>query len=129
MANGEFDWIRHALTVAREAGCSEVELEYDDVEFEAVLEPAKSKPSASREATPVAAPLMTKSVSAPCVGYLRLDKPLVVGQQIKEGDIVASIEALGHKNEVESKVSGEVIEVLVEANQAVEFGQSLVVVK
>ena len=46
-----------------------------------------------------------------------------------KGEIVASIAALGLNNDVESPVSGEIIEVLVKPDQAVEFGQALALVK
>ena len=45
------------------------------------------------------------------------------------GDIVAVISQLGIANDVESRVSGEIVEVLIEENQPVMFGQVLARIK
>nr|BBH95585.1 hypothetical protein KTA_37840 [Thermogemmatispora argillosa] len=56
-------------------------------------------------------------------------RPLVqVGDQVKVGQLVATVEALNVINEVESPVAGRVVEILVEEGQPVEYGQPLMVV-
>jgi acetyl-CoA carboxylase biotin carboxyl carrier protein len=53
-------------------------------------------------------------------------KPYVeVGQNVASGQVVCIIEAMKLMNEIESEVSGRVIEVLVENAKAVQFGQPL----
>ena len=52
-----------------------------------------------------------------------------MGRTVKKGEVVAIVAALGIANEIESKVSGDVVEVLVDTNQAVEFGQLLAKVR
>jgi len=133
MAQEDLTPIRHALGLARERGFAEVVLEYDDVKFKAALQPAAK--SASRPA-PSAAPNDAPSepalaeVTAPLVGYVQpARQPVQIGDQLEVGQIVASVTALGIATEVESTVSGEVVEVLFEANQPVMYGQALLRVK
>jgi biotin carboxyl carrier protein len=62
------------------------------------------------------------------VGYYRPAKnPLQVGLEVKAGDVVAEILALGLKNDVLSKWNGIVAQVLVTPEQPVEFGQAIAV--
>lgn len=48
-----------------------------------------------------------------------------VGDRIQTGQTVCIIEAMKLMNELEAEVSGEVMEILVENGQPVEFGQPL----
>ena len=57
-------------------------------------------------------------------------KPFVeVGQTIKEGDVVCIVEAMKLMNEIESEVSGKIVEICVTDGQPVEFGQVLMYVE
>lgn len=58
------------------------------------------------------------------------DKPLFVevGDTIKEGDILCTIEAMKLFNEIESEVSGKIVKVLVDDATPVEFDQPLFLV-
>ena len=57
-------------------------------------------------------------------------KPFVqVGDTIKEGDVVCIVEAMKLMNEIDSEVSGKIVEVCVENGQPVEFGQVLMYVE
>lgn len=57
-------------------------------------------------------------------------KPYVeVGQNVSSGQVVCIIEAMKLMNEIESEVSGRIIEVLVENAKAVQFGQPLFLVE
>lgn len=51
-----------------------------------------------------------------------------VGDSVKEGQVLAIVEAMKLMNEIESDYSGTVKEILVENGQAVEFGQPLFVI-
>ncbi len=74
-------------------------------------------------------------VSAPMVGtFYRApspdDAPFVeVGSRISLGQTVCILEAMKLMNELESEVSGEVVEILVENGTPVEYGQVLMRVK
>jgi acetyl-CoA carboxylase biotin carboxyl carrier protein len=57
-------------------------------------------------------------------------KPYVeVGQNIKQGQVLCIIEAMKLMNEIESEVSGRVVEVLVENAKPVQFGQPLFLIE
>ena len=57
-------------------------------------------------------------------------KPFVsVGDTVEEGQIVAAVEALNLINEVEAPSNGSVVELPLKDGQAVEYGQTLVVIK
>ncbi len=131
MSNLDSELVRHALTLARKHGLAEVELGLGNEKFSAKLDPMPAK-SRQRSADAIASPIEPEfqTLTASLVGYYREGKtPLRVGSQIKKGEVVAIITALGIANDVESKVTGEVVEVLVEPNQPVEYGQALAKVK
>jgi len=58
------------------------------------------------------------------------DKPLFVevGDSIKEGDVLCTIEAMKLFNEIESEISGKIVKVLVDDATPVEFDQPLFLV-
>lgn len=77
----------------------------------------------------------TKSIVSPIVGtFYSASNPkaepfIKVGSKVKKGDIVCVIEAMKLMNEVESEVDGEVVEMLVNNEDMVEYGQPLFVLK
>lgn len=77
----------------------------------------------------------TRTISAPLVGIFRASmksegKPLVaVGDTVREGQVVAAIEALNVLNEVEATYAGSVVEIKVTDGQPVEYGQPLLIVE
>jgi acetyl-CoA carboxylase biotin carboxyl carrier protein len=70
-------------------------------------------------------------VASPMVGtFYRASAPgespfVEVGDRIKSGQAVCIIEAMKLMNEIEAEVSGQVMEILVENGEAVEYGQPL----
>lgn len=57
-------------------------------------------------------------------------KPFVeVGQTVSKGDVVCIVEAMKLMNEIETEVSGKVVEICVEDGQPVEFGQVLMYIE
>jgi acetyl-CoA carboxylase biotin carboxyl carrier protein len=52
-----------------------------------------------------------------------------VGDKVKEDTVVCIVEAMKLFNEIEAEVKGEIVEVLVENGQLVEYGQPLFLVK
>ncbi len=73
-------------------------------------------------------------VVAPLVGTFHVwAKPrggalVAVGDRVKVGQLVGTIESLNVLNEVEATVAGRVIEVHVKDGQAVEYGQALITI-
>ncbi len=70
-------------------------------------------------------------VTSPMVGtFYRASAPgespfVEVGDRIKSGQTVCIIEAMKLMNEIEAEISGQVIEILVQNGEPVEYGQSL----
>ena len=84
--------------------------------------------------TPPPAVETKHTIVAPLVGTFHTwAKPkggalVAVGDYVKAGQLVATIQSLNVINEVESTVAGWVIEILVQEGQPVEYGQSLMVI-
>ena len=126
MSELDLDVVRHALTLARAQGFAEVELAVGESSFTARLAPGAPSSSTppNTDSQPSEASLVP--IKSTVVGYYReANPPLHAGQTVKKGDVVAVIVALGLANDVESTVSGEVVEVLVEPEQPVQYGQPL----
>ena len=76
----------------------------------------------------------TYEVSAPLVGVFRANarpggKPLVPGDVVREGQVIAAIEALNVWNEVEATEAGRVREVIASDGMPVEYGQPLLIIE
>jgi len=52
-----------------------------------------------------------------------------VGDRVSEGTVVCIVEAMKLFNEIEAEVNGEIVEILVNNGQLVEYGQPLFLVK
>ena len=132
MTEWNADAVRHALTVAREHGFAEVEVEASGASFLAKLalesRSGGKTPATAAEGEAQDAPL--SDITAPLVGYYQpSEPPLREGRQVQKGDIVAIITALGLANDVEAATNGEIVSVLVEAGQTVQYGQVLAQVR
>lgn len=74
-------------------------------------------------------------VKAPMVGTFYSssapDKPefVTVGSKVKKGDTICIIEAMKLMNEVEADRDGEIVEILVENEEMVEFDQPLFIIR
>ncbi|MEZ4703613.1 MAG: acetyl-CoA carboxylase biotin carboxyl carrier protein [Bdellovibrionota bacterium] len=70
-------------------------------------------------------------VTSPFVGtFYRAPSPdspsfVEVGQQVQKGQSLCIVEAMKLMNEIESEVSGKVVEIYIENGQGVEFGEKL----
>lgn len=121
--------IRHALELAREHGITEVVLEVGDVSFEATRRPSRGCAAVvSADSASVSDPEpQAVFVEAPCVGYFRpASPPIQVGDRVKPGAAVGSIVALGLAMDAIAETGGTVAEVLVQADDPVEYGRPLV---
>lgn len=91
--------------------------------------PAEVPPHMEEAAVPsgnvVKSPLVGTFYAAPAEDA----QPYVkIGDSVKEGQVLAIVEAMKLMNEIESDFSGTVTEILVENGQAVEYGQPLFVI-
>ena len=75
-----------------------------------------------------------KTINSPMVGTFYAssapDKPayVKVGDKVKKGQVVCIVEAMKLMNEIESDVDGEVVEILVNNEDMVEYGQAMFVI-
>ena len=92
--------------------------------------PVSAAPSVEAQEAPQVA-TDAKYITSPIVGVVYLQSspdadPFVqVGKQITSNDTVCIVEAMKIMNEIKSDFNGEVVEVLVENGQMVDFGQKL----
>ena len=86
--------------------------------------------SAPAPATP-SLPANTHEVTAPIVGtFYAASSPdaddfVKVGDQVDKGAVLCIIEAMKLMNEIEAEVSGQVMEIVAENGEPVEYGQTL----
>ncbi len=116
---------------------AELEVEQGGTRIRVVRErsaPAAAPRGDGAAAVPAAeAPLATNlvNIEAPMVGtFYRAPSPdaapfVQEGDVVKDGQVLCIIEAMKLMNEIEAKVAGRVVRVLVENSQPVEFGQPL----
>jgi acetyl-CoA carboxylase biotin carboxyl carrier protein len=139
--------IRRLAELLREYTLTEIEVEREGIRVRLRREappvavaptgPVVSHPAAAAVASPAAAAapgageahLLT--IEAPMVGtFYRAPAPdaqpfVREGDRVKKGQVVCIVEAMKLMNEIESKVGGRVVKVLVENAQPVEYGQPL----
>jgi acetyl-CoA carboxylase biotin carboxyl carrier protein len=142
--------IRRLADLLKEYDLSEVEVEREGVRVrlrrDVQAAPAMPVSPAPHQGAPVApgpallaeaaatagageAHLLT--IEAPMVGtFYRAPSPdaspfVREGDRVKKGQVVCIVEAMKLMNEIESKVAGRVVKVLVENAQPVEYGQPL----
>ncbi len=86
-------------------------------------------------AAPVGVASNPGTVKSPMVGtFYRSSSPgaksfVEVGDTVKQGDTICIIEAMKILNEIEADKSGKVVQVLCENGQAVEYGQTLLMIE
>lgn len=148
----ETDYIEKLAKILAETGMTEISLE--DGEQAITLRkdvvvtsaPQVVAPVAAPAAAPIAAPAAQSAeapapakkgtpITSPMVGtFYKSPSPdaapfVTVGSTIKQGDVVCIVEAMKMMNEIESEVSGKVVEICVEDGQPVEYGQPLMYIE
>ena len=102
------------------------------VQVEAAPAPA---PKAEAPAAPVENTADLHKITSPMVGtFYQAPNPespayVKVGDKVGEESIVCIVEAMKLFNEIEAEVKGEIVEILVQDGQLVEYGQPLFLVK
>jgi acetyl-CoA carboxylase biotin carboxyl carrier protein len=99
--------------------------------------PVAAAPAAAAPAAPVAAPVADNlfTVKSPMIGtFYRAAGPdkdnfVEVGTEIAPGKTLCMIEAMKLFNEIDSEISGKIVQILVENASPVEFDQPLFVVE
>lgn len=149
--------IKEILQLMNEHGLSEVEVEKDGLRLKlkkaivgsAFVEAARDSSAMvipipkqgespfdiSKIGGPAAESPDHDTVKSPMVGSFYAapspDQPpyVTVGQTVKKGDVLCIIEAMKLMNEIKSEVSGQVMDILVQNGQPVEFDQPLFKIK
>lgn len=95
-------------------------------------QPAPSEPAATASDTVAADEVVIK---APMVGtFYAAPKPgdppfVTVGDEVEEDSVLGIVEVMKLMNNIQAKVKGTVTQILVENEQAVEYGQPMMVIK
>ncbi|TLS52996.1 acetyl-CoA carboxylase biotin carboxyl carrier protein [Paenibacillus antri] len=88
--------------------------------------PAPAQEERNADLHPIVSPMVGTFYAAPSPDA----QPFVkAGDAVKEKTIVCIVEAMKLMNEIEAEVSGQIVEVLAENGQLVEYGQPLFLVK
>ncbi|HEV7675616.1 MAG TPA: acetyl-CoA carboxylase biotin carboxyl carrier protein [Candidatus Angelobacter sp.] len=88
--------------------------------------PASAPAAVEEELHTVKSPIVGTFYEAPGPGALPFVKP---GDQVAAGQVLCIIEAMKLMNEIEADASGEVVKVLVNNGQPVEYGQPLFAIR
>jgi len=127
------------------------EFEYEDEKFRLKISLARGAPAlpvvgrsvvqaaAPPPAAVAAAPANESddivAVTSPFVGtFYRASSPeaqnfVEIGSSVKKGQALCIVEAMKLMNEIESEISGTIVDVLVENGKSVEYGQKLFLIK
>lgn len=89
-------------------------------------EAQSTEPAASVDGHPITSPMVGTFYSAPSPTS---DPFVQVGQHVNQGDTICIVEAMKIMNQIEADQSGTVTEILCNDGDAVEFGQTLVVIQ
>ena len=98
----------------------------------AVAEPAATPVITQK---PVANTAGVETITAPMVGtFYRASAPdadnfVEIGQKVQTGQTLCIVEAMKLMNEIEAEFSGEIVDVLVENGQPVEYGQPMFLIR
>jgi biotin carboxyl carrier protein len=135
--------LQHLVRLLDTSDISDLELKRADEGIHLVLRKVKAPEGSTGNnqhyfapvSTSAEAPVETKQhILAPLVGIFHTwAKPkggslVAVGDRVKVGQLVATIESLNVLNEVESPATGHVIEIHVKEGQPVEYGQVLMTI-
>ena len=135
--------LKTLIDLVSDSGIAEIEVTEGEDKVRIVKHGPVAAPVAVAAAAPATPAVATAAVveapkghvvKSPMVGtFYRCASPgapsfVEVGKAVKPGDTLCIIEAMKLLNEIEAEVAGNVLEVLVENGQPVEYGQPLFVI-
>ncbi|MEH7224824.1 acetyl-CoA carboxylase biotin carboxyl carrier protein [Bacillus sp. JJ1566] len=88
--------------------------------------PVAAEPTVDENLHKIVSPMVGTFYSSPSPDA---DVYVQKGDKVKEDSVVCIVEAMKLFNEIEAEVNGEIVEILVENGQLVEYGQPLFLVK
>ena len=118
----KFEYEENAVKISMEKECGTVVTVSERPQQIREIVETEEPETKELEGNIVKSPLVGTFYSAPAEGA---DPFISVGDHVKKGQTLAIVEAMKLMNEIESEFDGEVVEVLVENAQAVEYGQPL----
>ncbi|MBP9112228.1 MAG: acetyl-CoA carboxylase biotin carboxyl carrier protein [Polyangiaceae bacterium] len=141
--NVDLTKLQNLLELLRKESVHEFEHEDEKVKLrivrgQAFVAAAQPVAAAVSAAPAVAAPVNdpnTVEITSPFVGtFYRAPSPdapafVEVGSTVRPGQALCIVEAMKLMNEIESEISGTIVEILVQNGKSVEFGQKLFRVK
>jgi len=145
----DLDKVEKFIDLAKKSGLSNLTYEKDDEKIsisfavEVKVEPARFVSSEATHTQFEAPSSSTRNVekknytciTSPFVGtFYRSASPesdpyAKVGDRVSPGQVLCIVEAMKIMNEIESEISGEIVEICVENENYVEFGQTLFKIK
>ena len=154
MFDVNYEEVKKLISILEESDLSVLELQTSDgqkihleksAQAEAVAAPTvqatvqapAQAPGKASQQTPGQAPPKEagKAIKAPIVGVFYAaaspgsDPYAPIGKKVKKGDIVCIIEAMKCMNEIQAEEDGEIVEVLANDGDLVEYGQPLFKIK
>lgn len=139
----KFEDLKEFINIAKDSGARKLEYEMKDKKFLVSFEnegqvimpamgaPVAAAPVAASAAAPSASEAGLIEITSPFVGtFYRSSSPTAdpfvkVGDRIENGKVLCIVEAMKIMNEIEAETSGEIVEVCVENETYVEYGQAL----
>ena len=132
--------VERLVDLVRESGGGEIRVRQGEVEITVKARPeaaSPAAPAARKDASPesedlsaaerdglhpIRSPLVGTSYRAPAPGE---DPYVEVGDRVRAGEVLCIVEAMKLMNEIPADVSGEVVEILAENAEGVEYDQPL----
>ena len=131
--------VERLVDLVRESGVGEIRVRHGEVEITVKASPEalvsgrapEAEPQAARELEPsperdglhaIRSPLVGTFYRAPAPGE---DAYVVVGDRVRAGQVMCIVEAMKLMNEIPADVSGEVVEIMAENAEGVEYDQPL----
>jgi acetyl-CoA carboxylase biotin carboxyl carrier protein len=143
-----FKKLEEFISLAKEAGVSSLKYESKDEKYSVTIGGGEVVHSYSAMPAPAAQPVAAGAapaaassseglveITSPFVGtFYRASSPgaeayAKLGDRIEPGKVLCIVEAMKIMNEIEAEISGEIVEICVENENYVEFGQVLFKVK
>jgi acetyl-CoA carboxylase biotin carboxyl carrier protein len=140
--------VKKLMELLEQSGMAEIEI-YEGEESIRISRYGNAPMAAPVAAAPIAAPVAAidsavtdapatidgHPISSPMVGTFygsaspTTDAFVSIGQHVNQGDTICIVEAMKIMNQIEADQSGTVTEILCKDGDAIEFGQTLVVIK
>lgn len=141
------DLVKSFIKLAKEEGCSELNYEAKDVKIAVKFNGGVVAPIMHQPVQPIvqAAEAQSQKSASNKSAYHEVKSPFVgtfyasptpndpvfvkVGDRVKKGQVLCILEAMKIMNEIEADASGELVEICLDNESLVEFGQVLFRIK